>query len=94
MCASRFATNVTTYPETSSQEPNINPVSNFVRPEISNNTEVKQQIFGAEFISSFVFYTAWIIIRKTNLKTNENLTDETINLIKPLFVMLAYVSSS
>ena len=90
MAVSRFATNVTTFPEDTNIPPAVNPAGFATSPLSGMNTEVKQQVFGAEFICSLVFYIAWLVIRKTKMTMGEGLSDQHVNLIKPIFVFLAY----
>lgn len=50
-------------------------------------------MFSAEFISSVIYFTMWIIIRKTFIVTRVKVVNQYINLIKPFLVTLAYMGS-
>lgn len=84
MMLSRATTVVTEYGD--GRVPTVNPKGVKVEPENFNGFDVKQNVFGAEFLMSLMYYLTWIMIRKSNLQLQSNEMNRVINLMKPVFV--------
>ena len=78
-------------PGTTQRQPKLNPAINTIIPGLGSTLE-KQRIFLVEFLSSIIFYTAWIVIRNTKISY---LGDEKkiASLFKSFFVALAWGTS-
>lgn len=64
-----------------------------VRPNI-NEGAVKQQVFGAEFLASMIFFISWIVVRQTQLTTGKgSLADQYMSLFRPLMIAISWLSA-
>ena len=64
-----------------------------VKPNINDGT-VKQQVFGAEFLASLIFFISWIVVRQTQLTTGKgSLADQYMSLFRPLMIAISWLSA-